>query len=258
MKILVPVKHVQTLDQDARIQGARIDPDSGEWELNEWDSFSLEAALQLAEGVEGSEVVVTTLASEDAQESLLACLANGADRAIRVDDEGLGEPDPLCIARVLAEVARRESPDLVLCGVQSSDSAHAATGVALAGLLDLAHVAVVNGIALEGGGLTVQRELEGGAVEVLRLALPALLTVQTGINEPRYATLRAIKQARSKPLQSISLADLGLSEADVQAARGARVRNLAWRDNQTGAAMLEGSSQEVAARILEILGETVR
>lgn len=258
MRILVPVKQVQTLDEDVEIDGAKLDPDAGEWELNEWDSFSLEAALQIAEGAPGSEVVVATVGGEESEEGLLACLANGADRAIRVECEA-ADSDPLAVASVLCAVARRESPDLVLCGVQSSDSAQAATGVALAGLLDLARVAVVNRIELDGErSLTVQRELEAGAVEVLRLSLPALLTVQTGANEPRYATLRAIKQARTKPRETLSLADLGLQDADVQAAQGARALSLAHRDQETSASMLDGGASEIATQILDIVREAIR
>lgn len=263
MKILVPVKQVQTLEQDVEIEevvldGAALDPDAGEWELNEWDLFSLEAALQISESVPGSEVVVATVGGQEAQDGLLVCLANGADRAVRVQDEAAGG-DPLAIATVLAALARRESPDLLLCGVQSADCAQAATGVALAGLLDLARVAVVNRIELEDErSLRVQRELEGGAAEVLSLGLPALLTVQTGINEPRYATLRAIKQARSKPQETLSLADLGLEADGVVAAQGARLIALEGQSRETSASMLDGGPSEIATQILEIVREAVR
>src|SRR5919198_6881 len=132
-----------------------------------------------------------------------------------VCDDSLEGADALAVARILAEVVRREQPDLVLCGVQSSDAVNSATGIGLAGVLDLPHVAVVRAISAENGSLVVERELEGGLVEVVRIGLPALLTVQTGINEPRYANLRAIKQAREKPLEVLDLGGLGLSESDV-------------------------------------------
>src|SRR5205823_3302366 len=136
---------------------------------------------------------------EEATEGLLTCLAKGASRGVRIWDDSLAGADALAVARVLAEAVRREQPDLVLCGVQSSDAVNSATGIGLAGFLDLPHVAVVRAISSEEGSLVVERELEGGLVEVVRVRLPALLTVQTGINEPRYANLRAIKQAREKP-----------------------------------------------------------
>jgi electron transfer flavoprotein beta subunit len=259
MKILVPVKHAARLDGEPVFEGAAaVDPDALEWQLNEWDAFSLEAAQALAEAEEGSEVVVATVGDEEAEESLMGCLAKGADRAVRVWDPALAGADSLAVATVLAGLARKESPDLILAGVQSSDAANAATGVALAGLLDLPRVAVVKEIRRDGDGLTVARELEGGAAEVVRVALPALLTIQTGINEPRYATLRAIKMARSKPMEEFGLADLGLDAGAVAAATGSRTVALAAPERGEGASMLDGSPGEIAARIAEIVKEGVR
>ncbi|HEY2602294.1 MAG TPA: electron transfer flavoprotein subunit beta/FixA family protein [Thermoleophilaceae bacterium] len=253
----MPVKQVAVVDEDFELvdDGARVDPDFLEWSLNEWDDFSLEAALQLAEadGSDSSEVVVVTVGDDEATEGLLTCLAKGADRAIRIWEDALEGADALAVAGVLAAAVRREQPDLVLCGVQSSDAVNSATGIGLAGHLDLPHVAVVRAISADGGSLTVERELEGGLVEVVRLGLPALLTVQTGINEPRYANLRAIKQAREKPLEEVDLAGLGLSSSDVEAASGGRLRRLAEPEAGEGAEMLQGSPAEVAARIAEIV-----
>lgn len=258
MKILVPVKVVASLDEDFALSGdGSVSSDDLEWQLNEWDGFSLEAALQLNEGGEG-EVVVVTVGDEQAEEGLLACLAKGADRAIRVWDESLQDADALAVASVLAAVARAESPELILCGVQSSDAVNSATGIALAGLLDLAHVAVAVGIERDGERLTVQRELEGGVVELLRISLPCLLTVQTGINEPRYATLRAIKQARTKPLSVCGLGELGLDPAAMAASSGSRTVRLREHAGGTSATLLEGAPADVAARIAEIVREAMR
>jgi electron transfer flavoprotein beta subunit len=257
MKILVPVKQVASLDRDFVLaDDGTVGAEDLDWQLNEWDSFSLEAALQLNEGEDG-EVVVVTVGPEKAEEGLLACLAKGADRAIRVWDESLVGADALAIASVLAGVARAEQPELVLCGAQSSDAVESATGVALAGLLDLAHVAVVTGIERAGGRLTVQRELEGGAVELLDLSLPCLLTVQTGINEPRYASLRAIKQASAKPLSVTGLDGLGLDAAAVSAHAGSRTLRLSEPVKAGGATMLDGEPAEIAARIAAIVKETM-
>jgi electron transfer flavoprotein beta subunit len=259
MRIVVPVKQVAVVDEDFELtdNGARVDPDFLEWSLNEWDDFSLEAALQLAEadGSDSSEVVVVTVGDDEATEGLLTCLAKGADRGVRIWEDSLEGADALAVARVLAAAVGRESPDLVLCGVQSSDAVNSATGIGLAAHLDLPRVAVVRAISQDGGSLRVERELEGGLVEVVRIGLPALLTVQTGINEPRYANLRAIKQAREKPLEVLDLAGLGLSEGDVEAASGARLRKLAVPEAGEGAEMLQGSPAEVASRIREIVQE---
>lgn len=257
MKILVPVKQVAVLDEDFALDAAGAVPDDAlDWALNEWDAFSLEAALQLNEGEDG-EVLAVTVGDERAEEGLLACLAKGADRAIRVWDESLRGADALAVANLLATLARAEAPELILCGVQSSDAVNSATGVALAGLLDLAHVAVVNAIERDGERLTVQRELEGGVVEVLRLATPALLTVQTGINEPRYATLRAIKQARAKPLDVLTPSELGLDLEDLADAAGSRTVRLLEPEDGASASLLEGQPDQIAARIAEIVKEAM-
>jgi electron transfer flavoprotein beta subunit len=258
VKIVVPVKQVAALDDEFELlDDGGVDPDFVEWELNEWDTFSLEAAQQIGEAAGDAEIVVVSVGDEEAEEGLLACLAKGADRGVRVWDDALEGADALAVARVLAAAVEREEPDLVLCGVQSSDAVNGATGVALAAHLDLPHVAVVKGLEMGDGSVTVERELEGGLVEVLRVRLPALLTIQTGINEPRYATLRAIKQARDKPLDVISLDDLGLDDDAVAAAAGARVRRLGHHEKGEGAEMLSGSPDEIAARIAEIVRERV-
>ena len=261
MKIVVCVKQVAALDEEFELLdgGGGVDPDFIEWELNEWDTFSLEAALQLREasGGEGDEVVAVTVGDEEAEEGLLACLEKGADRAVRIWDEALEGADPLALARVLAAMVERESPELVLCGVQSSDAVTGATGTALAGFLDLPRVAVVTALNYDASAqtLTLDRELEGGLVEVVRIALPALLTIQTGINEPRYATLRAIKQAREKPLQTVGLNDVGLASDAVASAAGARTVTLQTPERGAGAELLDGSPAELAARIVELVQE---
>jgi len=257
MKIVVPVKQVAVLDEEFDVLEDRpgVDPDALDWELNEWDEFSLETALQLAEAEGGSEVVVITVGAEEAEDGLRSCLAKGADRAQRIWDDSLEDVDPLAVARVLAAAVERESADLVLCGVQSSDGVHSATGIALAAHLDLPRVAVVKGLEYSGGAATVERELEGGLVENLRVQLPALFTIQTGINEPRYANLRAIKQAKEKQLDVVSLGDLGLDAQAVDSAASSRVRSMAPPDTGGGAEMLDGSAEAVAGRIAEIVKE---
>jgi electron transfer flavoprotein beta subunit len=277
MKILVPVKHVARLSEHgaAGAHGApgahgasnsavALAPDELAWAPNEWDAFSLETALALRdeaveEGAGDSEVILVTVGDERDEASLRAGLAMGADRAIRVWDGALDgfrdRADPLSVALVLAKLAAAESPDLVLCGAQSTDIANAATGVALAGMLGLAHLAFVSAVELDGGQLAVQRELEGGAVELLRISLPALLTVQGAANAPRRPNLRAIKQARAQPVSVLALGDIGLDREAVRAAAGARVLALHPRPPSAGATLLEGSPAEVAARIATIVEE---
>jgi electron transfer flavoprotein beta subunit len=259
MKIVVPVKQVAVLDEEFELVADRtgVDPDALDWQLNEWDEFSLEAALQLRDADGEGEVVVVSVGDEEAEEGLRACLAKGADRAQRIWDDSLDGADPLAVARVLAAAVEPESPDLVLCGVQSSDGVHGATGIALAAHLGLARVAVVKALDYDAGSrsATVERELEGGLVELLRVGLPALLTIQTGINEPRYANLRALKQAKDKPLEVTSPAALGLDAEALAGAAGSRVRSIARPDASGGAEMLNGSPSDVAERIAGIVKE---
>ena len=188
--------------------------------------------------------MVVTVGDAEAESVLRRCLAMGADRAIRVEAEPV---DPISTARSLAAVVAAEAPDLVLTGVQSADSVQGSTGVALAELLGLPRVAVVIELDWDGSGpATVHRELEGGLVDVVEADTPALLTIQTGINEPRYATLRAIKQAEQHEIAVVP-ADGGEPSY--------RVRRMFPPSRGAGAEMLNGSPAVVAQRIVELVRE---
>jgi electron transfer flavoprotein beta subunit len=254
LKIVVPIKQVAALDDDVELDvgATEVDPDQLEWSLNEWDEFSLEAALQIKESEDDAEIVVVTVGDDEAEEGLLACLAKGADRGIRIWDEALRDLDPMATSALLAEAVRRETPDLVLCGVQASDAVNSATGVALAARLGLNRVAVVRRIELRRPEreAIVDRELEGGLIEQLSVRLPTLLTVQTGINEPRYATLRAIKQAAGKPLEDVSATDLGI---DLDSVRGARTVALSLPPRGERARILDGDIDTIAAEIVGLI-----
>jgi electron transfer flavoprotein beta subunit len=188
-----------------------------------------------------------TVGDEEAEGALRRCLAMGADRAIRVDAE---PRDPISTARALADVVAAESPDLVLTGVQSADSVQGSTGVALAELLGLPRVAVVTKVEWSGSGpATVDRELEGGLVDVVEVDTPALLTIQTGINQPRYANLRAIKQAEQ---QEIAVVDADAGEPAY------RVRRMFAPPRGAGAELLEGNAAQVAQQIADLLKERLK
>ena len=195
-------------------------------------------------------MVVVTVGDEDAEEAMRRTLAMGADRGVRVWSDALEGADPITVARALAEVVRAETPDLVLAGVQSSDAVQAATGTALAELLGLPRVAVVTKVELGDGKATVHRELEGGLVDVAEVDTPCVLTIQTGINEPRYATLRAIKQAEQKEIEEREPSDLGEPAA--------RVRRMFVPAKGEGAEMLDGEPAEIARRIKEIVDERMK
>ena len=254
MKIVVAVKQVAVLGDEVEFTEDErdVDPDYLDFALNDWDSFSTEEALLIRDRVGGDgEVVVVSAGDEDAEEAMRRCLAMGADRGVRVWDDSLAGADPITVARALAPVVAREEPDLVFAGVQSSDSVQAATGVALAELLGLPRVAVVTKVDYddEARRARVHRELEGGLVDVVEVETPALLTIQTGINEPRYATLRAIKQAEQKEIETVEPDELG------EPAYG--VRRMFVPPKGAGAEMLDGSPENIARRIAEIVRERV-
>jgi electron transfer flavoprotein beta subunit len=260
MKILVAVKQVAALDEDFEIRadGRDVDPDFLVRDLNEWDDYSLEEAMKIKEAATTPvEVVAVCVGPKDADEALRKCLAKGADRAIRVWDESLAEADSIAIARVIAAVARREKPQLLLAGAQASDHAFASTGVAVAALLDWAHAAVITTLDYTPGAMSavLRRELEGGVLHEMQIETPAVLTLQLGINTPRYASLRSIKQAAAKPIEVLTPADLGMPSAEVGAAGSAsRVRRM-YVPEKGRAQMIEGSVAEQAARIAQLIRE---
>ncbi len=258
IKIAVCVKQVKSLDDEFELSDGALLEDDLERELNEWDAVALEAALQLREAApEGGEVIALTVGDEEAGEVLIDCMARGADASRRIWSPELEGADAIRVAAVLAASLRDYGADLILCGVQSADAVNAATGSALAGLLDLPRVAVVKAVEHDAatGSATVRRELEGGTLEVVRVATPALLTIQTGSFRPRYANLRAIRQAREKRLDVLSLTDLGLDGATLPA--GAERRELRLPDASHQARMLAGSIDEVALEIKSIIAERV-
>jgi electron transfer flavoprotein beta subunit len=254
MKIVVCVKQVATLGDEVEFTDDErgVDPDFFEYALNEWDSYATEEALRIREAAGDGEVVVVSVGDEVCEDGLRRCLAMGADRAIRIDGSDIPVGDPITTARALAQIVAREAPDLVLCGVQSSDAVQGATGTALAELLGLPRTAVVKKLDWSPGAptATVHRELEGGLVDVVEVEVPAVLTIQTGINEPRYATLRAIKQAEQKEIEVVE--PEGLEEP------AARIRRMFVPPKGEGAEMIGEDPAEIARRIKEIVEERMR
>lgn len=261
MKVIVPIKAVAVLEGDDAFSsdGSAVQIDFVERELNDWDTFALEAALELKDGEPSWEVVAVTIGDDWAEEALAECLARGADRGVRIWGEDVKASDALSVARILASFVDKEEPDLILCGAQSADAANGATGVALAAALAYPYVAVVRSLEVDIASKTalVSRELEGGVREIVRVGLPTVLTIQTGMNQPRYATLRAIKRARDKPVAEFTTKDLGLDPEGVATMAGAEVRRLIAPDRGAAAEMLIGAPPEIASRIAEIIRERV-
>ena len=252
MKILVCVKLAITVPKYVEFTADNADVDSAfkTRELNEPDTYALEEALRMKEAAAGAgEVVVLTAGSDSADEALRQGLARGADRAIRVAVEGADIHDPVLVARKLAAAVRQEAPDLVLCGVQSSDAAQQSTGPALASALQWPAVSVATRIEPAEGGLRVQREFEGGLREVVTLPLPAVVTVQIGLNAPRYGSFKGMMKAKKTVIPVVEAAGTGPARVTV---RRMFVPEAAGKRSVD---MITGGAAEVAQRIIELVKE---
>lgn len=245
MKILVLVKRVPDTASVFKIaaDGKSVSGENLKYVMGPYDEHAVEEAIKIKEAGE-AEVVVVSLGPEGTQETIRLGLAMGADRGILVQAEGLS---PRAVALALAEVVRRESPDLVLAGKQAVDDDAAQVPERIAELLDLPHASVVTKLVLEGASATVDREIEGGKL-VLTLPLPCVVSIEKGINTPRYPKLPNIMKAKSKPLAVHAPADLGVA-ADALAG-GIEVLNMATPSQARRGKLLDGDS---AAKVQELL-----
>jgi electron transfer flavoprotein beta subunit len=219
MKILVAVKQVPDTATQVKIGGdpKAIDTAGITWIVSPYDEFAVEEALRIKEKRGQAEVVAVTLGSERAKEALRSCLAMGCDRAVHVNDPGLADADTLTTARALAAVAKQEGPQLVLCGRQAIDDDMGAVPAQLAELLGwpCAYWIMEEAVDADGKTVRVARQMEGG-LEVFELPLPAVVTCQKGLNEPRYPTLKGIMGAKKKEIKDVKAGDLGLGAPERQ------------------------------------------
>ena len=257
MKILVCLKQVPSRDAILRVNTASTwieEADIG-YEVNEPDVYALEEGLRLKEKL-GGEVVVCTLGPARAGQAIKEALAKGADRALHLEDAAFSNLDAHATAKALAAAIRQENPDLVLTGLQSDDFGFAQTGVILAENLGLPHSTIVMEIQTEGGHLKVKRELEGGWFQWIEMPLPAALTIQSGINKPRYATLKGIMSAKNKPLQKLTAQDLGL---DAEALKPRQIISRIYIPAKTAQTeFIEGNPKEIAERLVDKLKNEAR
>ncbi|MEM1590066.1 MAG: electron transfer flavoprotein subunit beta/FixA family protein, partial [Candidatus Bathyarchaeia archaeon] len=202
----------------------------------------------------GGTVTAITVGSEDSDSTLRKCLARGADKAIRLTDPKFAGSDAYATAKILYGAIKNMHFDLILTGAQAGDDGSAIVGSALAELLKIPHATMVKKIELGGGKAIVNRELEGGLEERLEVKLPALFTVQTGINEPRYVSIMGIRKAMQKEIKVMGLADIGLSENEVgEAGSWMIIEKLYVPPVEKQAEFLTGSPDEIAAKIVEIM-----
>ena len=249
MRIVVCVKQVVTRESQVRIDPARgwIRDDQAAWELNEPDAFALEEALRLREK-HGGEVVVVSAGPARVTQVLREALARGADRAVHVAGDHLATADADVTSAALAAAVSAETPDLVLTGLQSDDQGFAQVGVALAERLGLAHSTIIMAIEIDGAKLRVKRELEGGYFQWIGMSLPAVLTIQSGINQLRYATLKGIMAAKKKELKVV--------EAPAPPPQQVRVLALSLPERVKKTRMLGGTPDAAAAELVTALRES--
>ena len=252
MKIIVAIKQVPDRDAPVRIAGKWIDETEMQFAMNEPDAYALEEALQLKEK-HGGEVVVVSVGPERVASTIREALAKGADRAIHIACDDLAGRDALGIARLLAEALKPENPDLVLTGLQSEDLGLGQTGVILAELLNLPHSTLILHVEKTDTGIKVKRELEAGFFQFIEMPTPAALTIQSGGNKLRYATLMGIKRAKTKEIRTIDAAELGAATAPV-----AMLEEISLPKKQRSTQMLSGSAKEAAAALVEKLKFEVR
>ena len=254
MKIVVSIKQVPERDAPVRIAANSkwIEERDLQWSMNEPDAYALEEALQLKEKHQG-EVVVVSAGPERVGSTIREALAKGADRGIHVVCDDLAERDALGVARLLAEAIKPENADLVLTGLQSEDVGLGQTGVIMAELLGLAHATLILHVEKTDGGLKVKRELEEGWFQEIEMPLPAVLTMQSGGNKLRYATLMGIKKAKTKEVRVVNAAELGTSCAAVVA-----LENIAVPGKKKSTQILGGSAKEAAAALVEKLKTEAR
>jgi electron transfer flavoprotein beta subunit len=254
MDIIVCVKRVpftQEVDLEIDEQKKDLDKESLAFVLNDWDNYAIEEAVQIKEQL-GGTVTAITVGTEEDEEVLRRCLAIGADKALRLDP-GITELDGFGISKVLAQVIKGLAFDLILTGVQAEDDNQGMVGIMLAEHLGIAHGAVVTGIEVKDQEAEIRCELEDGLDEKSILKLPALLTIQTGINEPRYVSIMGIKKAAKKGIEQIALADLHLPAEDLIPRT---VIEEAFLPPETeGAEMIIGEPSLIAEEILRILKE---
>jgi len=253
MKILVAIKQVPERDAQIHVaaDGKWIDEGDLSYTINEPDAYALEEALQLKEKNVSGEVVVVCAGPERVTSTLREALAKGADRAIHIEVNDLVERDTLGIARILADAVKAEGPDLILTGLQSDDLGLGQTGVVLAELLGIPHATIIMQVEVVGSGLKVKRELEDGWFQHVEMPLPALLTIQSGGNKLRYATLMGIKKAKTKETRTVQAAASATGPAIA-------LERVYLPEKQKKTEMLTGTPAEVAAKIVEKLKFEVR
>jgi len=258
MNIVVCVKQVpETAEAELKIAsgGKGIVEEGLPLQINEPDNYALEEALLITEEHDG-DVTVVTLGHDSSEEVLRMSMAKGAAEAVRVADPAFDGGDGLATAGALAAAVKDLDYDLVLTGCMASDDGNTQVGVALAELLGIPHATYVTQVDVGDGKVTVGRELEGGLIEKLEIGLPCVLGIQTGINEPRYASIMGIAKASKREIELKAAGDLGLDAGSVgEAGSGTVLDGLEFPPAGEGAEILDGTPPEASGKLADILKE---
>jgi len=247
VNIIVCIKQVPAKDAPLSIAGNWIRESDIGFEMNEPDSYALEEALRLKEK-HGGEVVALSMGPERVKQTIKEALAKGADRGIHIADDNFAQLDPLGSAKSIAAAIKQQKHDLVLTGLQSDDKGFAQTGVLLAGVLDVPHATIIMAIEVDGQKMKLKRELEAGWFQHIECPLPAVLSIQSGINKVRYATLKGIMAAKKKEITTIARESLGVSAELTQ-----RVEKIYVPTKTKKTEFLTGTPKEVASKLVEKL-----
>jgi electron transfer flavoprotein beta subunit len=255
VQIAVCLKQVVTRDAPVRVDDAKtwIRDQDASFELNEPDAYALEAALRLKEQ-HGGEVIAVSAGPARVTQALREALARGADRALHIEGDTLARADAFGVADALANAIRDQKFDLVLTGLQSDDQGFAQVGVILAEKLGMAHATIIMDLQIDGASLRVKRELEGGWFQWVSMPLPAVLTIQSGINQLRYATLKGIMAAKKKEIRAVPAA----AAAESGGGPRQKIVGLYVPEKTKQTRMLDGSSQEAAAALIRALRDEAR
>ncbi|MFQ5950645.1 MAG: electron transfer flavoprotein subunit beta/FixA family protein [Candidatus Geothermarchaeales archaeon] len=257
---MVCVKTVPSIEEKVELNDEERDirKENLVFEINEWDSYALEEAVLIKERMGGTVTVATVGSEETRLERLLReCFARGADEAVMVADPVLRSADGMTTAKILQRLLEDMSPDLVLTGVQSSDYGYFQVGLALAQLLNMPHVSTVTSLDLEDDAFVAEQELEGGLYRVVRTKIPSLFAIQTGINTPRYPSLLKIRVAMRKEIKTLELAELGISEADIRRWSAGKIRKMYFPKSSTEVEFIEGTSEEIVAKLSEVVARLI-
>ena len=251
MKILVCIKQVPDMESKFKVddQGTWYAKTDLAWRMNEYDEYAVEQAVQVKEQLKDGDISVLCIGSDQVKETMKKALAMGCDRGVHILDDGASGKEPFQIAGVIAEYARDKGFDLIFTGMQSQDRGSAQVGILVGEMLEIPSISTVVEFAYADGTIEAKRELEGGIKACVKVAAPAVITCQLGLNTPRYPTLPNIMKAKKKELLSIDIAEL------LKVDPRQETQKMYFPEKKGGGLVLEGEPADLADQLIKILKE---